>query len=95
MNPEMVARMRQGSFVRVVLDQDAVVSGWMGADPDQPDSLRLDGLILNEAGYLEQISLRLLPDDIRAITYLVESPLFLDTDGHAMRMEPGFWDDPT
>lgn len=90
MNPEMVARMRQGSFVRVVLDEDAAVSGWMGADPDEPDWLRLDGLVLNEAGYLEQISLRLKPEDLRAVTYLAESPRFVDADGHEIRMEPGF-----
>ncbi len=94
MNPEMVARMRQGSFARVVIVGDAAISGWLGSDPDDPDFLRLDGLILGEAGYLEQISLRLVPADILAITYLPESPLFIDADAHELRMEPGFFPDP-
>lgn len=91
MNPQMVARMRAGSFARVVLEGEAVVSGWLGADPESPEHLRLDGMVLGEAGYLEQVSLRLVPDDVRAVTYLPESPVFLDLDGHELRMEPGFF----
>ncbi|MFQ3671493.1 MAG: hypothetical protein SNJ84_08545 [Verrucomicrobiia bacterium] len=91
MNPEMLARMRKGSFARVVIVGDAAISGWLGADPEEEGALRLDGMILGEAGYLEEISLRLMPEDVVAVTFLVESPLFVDADFHEVRMEPGFF----
>jgi hypothetical protein len=91
MNPEMLAKMRGGSFAQVTIQDDATVSGWLGQDLEEGEFLRLDGMILSEGGYLQQISLRLLPGDIRAVRFLPESPLFMDVDGNVLTMERGFF----
>jgi hypothetical protein len=91
MNPEMLNRLREGGFVRVTLPEGDAVTGWMGADPEDGAFLRLDTYLKNEAGYLEQASLRLTPDDVAHVQYLPEGPRFLDADGHDIPLQAGFF----
>jgi hypothetical protein len=91
MNPEMLNRLRQGGFVRVTLPEGDAVTGWLGTDPEEPEFLRLDTLLKNESGYLEEATLRLTPDDVAHAQFLPEGPRFLDADGHDIPLQAGFF----
>ncbi len=91
MNPELFARILAGSFVKVVLKEEVTLSGYAGADLLNPAVIRFDGLVLNDQGYLEKVSLHLTQDDVAAVHFLPEAPLFVDGDGNEFRMEPGFF----
>lgn len=87
----MVARIRAGGFARVTLDEDTVFTGYLGADPESPESLRMDGCVLSPSGHLEQISIHLQPEDIRHIQFLPEAPEFIDAEGATFTMPEGFF----
>lgn len=93
MNPELFNRILAGSFVKVVLKEDVTLSGYAGADLLEASLIRFDGLVLNDQGYLEKVSLHLTQDDIATVQFLPEAPLFVDGDGNEFRMEPGFFKD--
>ena len=93
MNPELFNRIRAGSFVTVVLKEDVSLSGYAGSDLEKPELIRLDAMVLNSQGYLEKVSLHLVPNDIAAVRFLPEAPLFVDGDGNEFRMESGFFKD--
>jgi len=91
LNPEMLGILRRGEFVRVRLEEDALVSGYLAADPERPERLRLDTYLLGESGHLEQASLGLAPMDIRQVQFLPEAPEFFDAEGQSIRMDRGFF----
>jgi hypothetical protein len=93
MNPELFNRILAGSFVKVVLKEEVSLSGYAGADLEKPELIRLDAMVLGEQGYLEKVSLHLTQDDIAAVQFLPEAPLFVDGDGNEIRMESGFFKD--
>jgi hypothetical protein len=87
----MLARLKQGGFVRVRLDEDALVSGYLAEDPGTPGQLRLDTYLLSESGHLQQATLDLVPEDIRQVQFLTEAPEFFDTEGQSILMSPSFF----
>jgi hypothetical protein len=93
MNPELLNRLLQGSFVSVILAEGTTLRGYVGADLGGPDCLRLDTMLLGETGNLEQVSLQLRPEDIAQVRFLPEAPVFVDQEGHDVRMGEGFFSD--
>lgn len=91
MNPSMLQRIQTGGFARITLDGDTTFTGYIARDPAQPDQLRMDGCILSATGHLQQISIRLLPEEIRHIQFLPEPPEFVDAEGSSYTMPPGFF----
>jgi len=91
MNPGMLERIRQGGFVKILLEEDTSFTGYIGVDPTEPDGLRMDGYVLSETGHLQQISISLVPEDIQHVQFLPEPPDFIDREGTSVRMEPGFF----
>jgi len=91
MNPQMVARIRAGDFVKIIIEEDTQFTGYIATNPEQPEKLRMDGYILSDSGNLQQISISLPPEDIYHITFLPEPPEFIAEDGTSIRMEKGFF----
>ncbi len=92
MNPQMTARIRSGEFATITIEQDTRFTGFIATDPDQPESLRMDGYVLSDAGNLQQISISLIPDEIDHIQFLPEPPEFMAQDGTSILMEKGFFE---
>lgn len=91
MNPELLNRIRAGAFVKIILTEEEVtLSGYCAQDPDSEAHIRLDSMILNEAGYCEKISLRLTQEDIAVVYFLPEAPVFLDGEGAEFTMTASF-----
>jgi hypothetical protein len=91
MNPELLNRIQAGSFVKITFSDDVPVSGYIANDPSSPGFLRLDGYWVAEEGCLQEISLKLAPEEISAVDFLPESPAFTDREGHSLTMAPGFF----
>lgn len=87
----MLERLRRGEFVRVRLEEDALVSGYLAADPERPERLRLDTYLLSESGHLQQASLDLSPEEIRQVQFLPEAPEFFDAEGQSILMNRRFF----
>jgi hypothetical protein len=93
MNPELLNRIKNGSFVKIVLREEVTLLGYAGADLESPALIRFDSMVLGDSGYLEKVSLQMAEEDIATVHFLPEAPVFVDHDGNEIRMEPGFFQD--
>ncbi|MGF1678112.1 MAG: hypothetical protein ACFCUX_02840 [Candidatus Methylacidiphilales bacterium] len=91
MNPHLINRVRAGGFARITLEDESVVVGYLGTDPEHIHRLRLDSYLLNARGLLEQLSLSLEPDDICHIQFLSDAPEWLDGEGNSLQQSEGFF----
>ena len=91
MNPELLNRIKAGSFVKIAFIDQVTVSGYAAADPASPGFLRLDGYALGDEGNLQEISLKVAPEEIATVDFFPESPSFTDHEGNCLTMQPGFF----
>lgn len=91
MNPELAERVRRGTFASVTLEDDLVFEGYIAEDPSDITGFRMDGMILNEEGILQELSIGLSEEEILHIRFLPETPVFSDADGNELTMEEGFF----
>lgn len=91
MNPELLNRIRAGTFIKIILTEEEVtLSGYAAQDPDSQSHIRLDSMILNQSGYCEKVSLRLAETDIAVVYFLPEAPVFIDGEGAEFTLSAGF-----
>ncbi|MEM6822350.1 MAG: hypothetical protein AAF558_10465 [Verrucomicrobiota bacterium] len=92
MNPQLLSRIRSGECVRITLEEDVTFSGYIAEDPEVSEKLRMDGYIVEASGYLQQISIQLVPDDIQQIDFLTDPLEFFDQEGNSIQMKKGFFE---
>jgi hypothetical protein len=72
---------------------DLVIDGYAASDPEDARFLRIDSLVAEDDGSLSQLSLRLLPSQVRGVQPLDYPPRFQDEQGAMVVMPASFWPD--